>query len=185
MKFLPRSGGSRMESVLCRPLSSAAWLLPSFSCYEFCEPRPNRWTGTIRRPYFSTSNRQAALKEDPRYFPSTRTGFWQRTAHAVTHTVMVQNDHNRRVFSVGRVTGTLGGSFIFQGVASRTPANDGSCSAQCGAFPGYRSRAGMYCESSGLRLRRLFARGNNVRPQSRNPSSNTGTRTTSALEDQP
>ena len=28
----------------------------------------------------------------------------------------------------------------FQGVASRTPANDGSCSAQCGAFPGYRSR---------------------------------------------
>jgi len=54
----------------------------------------------------------AALKEDPRYFASTEDGFWRRTTHAVTHTVMVQNDYNRRVFSFGRVTGTLGGSFI-------------------------------------------------------------------------
>ena len=54
----------------------------------------------------------AALKEDPRYFASTEKGFWRRTTHAVTHTVMVQNDYNRRVFSFGRVTGTLGSSFI-------------------------------------------------------------------------
>lgn len=53
-----------------------------------------------------------ALKEDPRYFASTENGFWRRTIHAMTHTIMVQNDHNRRVFSFGRVTGTLGGSFI-------------------------------------------------------------------------
>ena len=54
----------------------------------------------------------AALKEDPRYFASNDDGFWRRTGHAVSHTVMVQNDYNRRVFSFGRVTGTLGGSFI-------------------------------------------------------------------------
>lgn len=54
----------------------------------------------------------AALKEDPRYFASTERGFWRRTTHAVTHTVMVRNDDNRRVFSFGRVGGTLGGSFV-------------------------------------------------------------------------
>jgi hypothetical protein len=43
----------------------------------------------------------AALKEDPRYFASTENGFWKRSTHAVTHTVMVQNDYNRRVFSSG------------------------------------------------------------------------------------
>jgi hypothetical protein len=43
----------------------------------------------------------AALKEDPRYFPSTGTGFWPRAMHAVAHTVMVQNDNNRRCFRWG------------------------------------------------------------------------------------
>jgi len=54
----------------------------------------------------------AALKEDPRYFASTENGFWRRTGHAVAHTMIVRNDHNRRVFSFGRLSGTLGGSFI-------------------------------------------------------------------------
>ena len=54
----------------------------------------------------------AALKEDPRYFAFTENGFRKRTTYAVTHTVMLQNDSNRRVFSFGRVTGTLVGSFI-------------------------------------------------------------------------
>jgi hypothetical protein len=54
----------------------------------------------------------AALKEDPRYLASTESGFWRRTSHAISHTVMVKNDYDRRVFSYGRVTGTLGGSFI-------------------------------------------------------------------------
>jgi hypothetical protein len=54
----------------------------------------------------------AALKEDPRYFASTESGFWRRASHAVSQTVIVKNDYDRRVFSYGRVTGTLGGSFI-------------------------------------------------------------------------
>ena len=54
----------------------------------------------------------AALREDPRYFASAEHGFWRRTYHAVAHTLIVRNDHNRRVFSVGRLSGTLGGSFI-------------------------------------------------------------------------
>ncbi|MCI0625459.1 MAG: hypothetical protein L0387_28080 [Acidobacteria bacterium] len=54
----------------------------------------------------------AALKEDPRYFASADNGFWRRTGHAVAHTMIVRNDHNRRVFSFGRLSGTLGGSFI-------------------------------------------------------------------------
>jgi len=54
----------------------------------------------------------AAMNEDPRYFSSTENGVWRRTLHAVSHTVMVRNDQNRRVFAVGRVTGTLGGSVI-------------------------------------------------------------------------
>ena len=54
----------------------------------------------------------AALKEDPRYFASADNGFWRRTGHAVAHTMIVRNDDNRRVFSVGRLSGTLGGSFI-------------------------------------------------------------------------
>ena len=54
----------------------------------------------------------AALKEDPRYFASAENGFWRRTGHAVAHTMIVRNDHNRRVFSFGRLSGTLGGSFI-------------------------------------------------------------------------
>jgi hypothetical protein len=54
----------------------------------------------------------AVLKEDPRYFASTERGVWRRTRHAVSHTVMVKNDYDRRVFSYGKVTGTLGASFI-------------------------------------------------------------------------
>ena len=115
----------------------------------------------------------AALKEDPRYFPSTRTGFWQRTAHAVTHTVMVQNDNNRRVFSVGRVTGTLGGSFISRAWHPERQQTMAHALRNAGLSLG-TEKAGMYCESPGLRLRTVFARGNNVRPQSGILPSNTG-----------
>jgi hypothetical protein len=54
----------------------------------------------------------AVLKEDPRYFASTERGFWRRLTHAMTHTVMAQRDDGRRVFSAGKVGGTLGGSLI-------------------------------------------------------------------------
>ncbi|MBI1983713.1 MAG: hypothetical protein HYS61_05905 [Acidobacteria bacterium] len=53
----------------------------------------------------------AALREDPRYFPSTRRGFVPRVWHAVSFTFAPRNDSGRRTIGVSRVAGALSAGF--------------------------------------------------------------------------
>jgi hypothetical protein len=54
----------------------------------------------------------AALREDPRYFPSTRRGFLPRVWHAVSFTFAPRNDNGERTLGVSRVAGALTAGFV-------------------------------------------------------------------------
>ena len=54
----------------------------------------------------------AALREDPRYFPSERKGVLPRLGHVVASTFVTRTDSGGRAFAVSRFAGTLGGAFI-------------------------------------------------------------------------
>jgi hypothetical protein len=53
----------------------------------------------------------AALREDPRYFPSERKGVLPRTGHALASTFVTRTDSGGRTFAISRFAGTLGGAF--------------------------------------------------------------------------
>ncbi len=54
----------------------------------------------------------AALREDPRYFPSARRGVLPRAWHAVTFTFAPRNDNGERTVGVSRVAGALSSGFV-------------------------------------------------------------------------
>ncbi len=54
----------------------------------------------------------AALREDPRYFPSESKSLLPRIGHALVSTFVTRTDSGGRAFAVSRVAGTLGSSFI-------------------------------------------------------------------------
>ena len=58
------------------------------------------------------SGAAAALHEDNRYFPSTETGFWKRTKHAVGSVFVSRNDAGQEHFAYSRFGSTIGTSFI-------------------------------------------------------------------------
>jgi hypothetical protein len=53
----------------------------------------------------------AALREDPRYFPSERKGVLPRLGHALASTFVTRTDSGGRTFAVSRFAGTLGSAF--------------------------------------------------------------------------
>ena len=54
----------------------------------------------------------AALREDPRYFPSERKGFLPRMGHALAATLVTRTDSGGRTFAVSRFSGAFGSAFI-------------------------------------------------------------------------
>jgi hypothetical protein len=54
----------------------------------------------------------AALHEDPRYFPSVRKGLWRRMAHAVRDTVLTHTDSGGETFSTWRMGSAYGEAFL-------------------------------------------------------------------------
>jgi len=54
----------------------------------------------------------AALREDPRYFPSARRGVLSRAWHAVSFTFAPRNDNGERTVGVSRVAGALSSGFV-------------------------------------------------------------------------
>ena len=54
----------------------------------------------------------AALREDPRYFPSERKGILPRMSHALASTFVTRTDSGGRRFAVSSFAGTLGSAFI-------------------------------------------------------------------------
>ena len=52
------------------------------------------------------------LHQDPRYFPSGQTGFFHRTAYAVSRIVVTRGDSGRREFNVSEVLGSAISSSI-------------------------------------------------------------------------
>jgi hypothetical protein len=53
-----------------------------------------------------------ALRQDPRYFYSSKRGFWPRTKHAVVHTFLTRTDSGGTTFSAWRFAGNYGASFV-------------------------------------------------------------------------
>lgn len=54
----------------------------------------------------------AALHQDPRYFPSERKGLWRRMAHAVRDTVLTHTDSGGETFSTWRMGSAYGEAFL-------------------------------------------------------------------------
>ena len=54
----------------------------------------------------------SALHEDPRYFRSRNTGFWNRAGHAVRGTVLTHTDAGGETFSVWRFGSAYGAAFL-------------------------------------------------------------------------
>jgi hypothetical protein len=54
----------------------------------------------------------AALREDPRYFPSGRRGLLPRAWHAVTFVFVPRNDHGGRTVGAARIAGALSAGFV-------------------------------------------------------------------------
>jgi hypothetical protein len=54
----------------------------------------------------------SALHEDPRYFRSRSTGFWNRTGHAVRGTILTHTDGGGETFSVWRFGSAYGAAFL-------------------------------------------------------------------------
>ena len=54
----------------------------------------------------------AALREDPRYFPSARRGILPRAWHAITFTFAPRNDNGERTFGASRVAGAFSAGFV-------------------------------------------------------------------------
>jgi len=54
----------------------------------------------------------AALREDPRYFPSERKGVLPRMGHALASTFVTRTDSGGRAFAVSRFAGAFGSAFI-------------------------------------------------------------------------
>jgi hypothetical protein len=68
------------------------------------------------------SGAAAVLHEDNRYFPSTDTGFWKRTEHAVGSVFVTRNDEGQEHFAYSRFGAALGSSFISR--AWQPPSED-------------------------------------------------------------
>jgi hypothetical protein len=54
----------------------------------------------------------AALREDPRYFPSESKGVLPRMGHALAYTFVARTNRGGSTFAVSRVAGALGSAFI-------------------------------------------------------------------------
>jgi hypothetical protein len=52
------------------------------------------------------------LHEDPRYFPSQRTGFWPRASYAVAHGFITRKDDGGNRLAYSRLMGVFGGALI-------------------------------------------------------------------------
>ncbi len=66
------------------------------------------------------------LHEDPRYFPSQRTGFWPRASYAVAHGFITRKDDGGSRLAYSRLMGVFGGALIsrtWQPEESRTVKN--------------------------------------------------------------
>lgn len=58
------------------------------------------------------SGAAAALHEDNRYVPSTETGFWKRSKHAIGSVFVARNEAGQEHFAYSRFGGAVGSSFI-------------------------------------------------------------------------
>ncbi len=54
----------------------------------------------------------AMFREDPRFYPSRKQGFWPRFGFAVAHTIIVKNDSGREQLSAGRIAGAFSSGFV-------------------------------------------------------------------------
>ncbi|HXN47821.1 MAG TPA: hypothetical protein VN893_14335 [Bryobacteraceae bacterium] len=54
----------------------------------------------------------STLHEDPRYFRSSSTGFWPRTAHALRGTLLTRTDRGGETLSMWRLGGAYGAAFL-------------------------------------------------------------------------
>jgi hypothetical protein len=69
----------------------------------------------------------AALREDPRYFPSTEAGVWRRTRHAIISTFLTRTDDGGRRISTWRFVGNYGSQFVSN--TWRPPSDRGNLDA--------------------------------------------------------
>jgi hypothetical protein len=56
----------------------------------------------------------SALHQDPRYYPSDRSGFWPRTKDALRGTVLTRTDSGGETFSTWRIGSAFGAAYISQ-----------------------------------------------------------------------
>ena len=54
----------------------------------------------------------STFHEDPRYFPSSGKGFWQRTGHALRGTVLTRTDSGRETPSIWRIGSAYGAAYL-------------------------------------------------------------------------
>jgi hypothetical protein len=54
----------------------------------------------------------AALREDPRFFPSGVHGMWRRTKYVMVHTLVARTDNGREQPAFGNYAGALGAAFF-------------------------------------------------------------------------
>ncbi|HYW46495.1 MAG TPA: hypothetical protein VE959_26755 [Bryobacteraceae bacterium] len=54
----------------------------------------------------------STLHQDPRYFRSSSTGFWRRTAHALRGTILTRTDHGGETLSIWRLGSSYGAAYL-------------------------------------------------------------------------
>jgi hypothetical protein len=67
------------------------------------------WSGIHNAMAFGLDS---ALHQDPRYFRSTGTGFWRRSAHAVRGTFLTHTDSGGEMISTWRIGSDYGSAFL-------------------------------------------------------------------------
>ena len=107
-----------------RPVGAVDPLHTPESCKELARPRSVEWgaAGYGKRLALTLAcsgihgvlafGLDSALHEDPRYFRSRSTGFWNRTGHAVRGTVLTHTDAGGETFSVWRFGSAYGAAFL-------------------------------------------------------------------------
>ena len=67
------------------------------------------WSGIHSTMAFGLDS---ALHQDPRYFRSRDTGFWQRSAHALRGTILTRTDAGGETFSTWRFGSAYGSAYV-------------------------------------------------------------------------
>jgi hypothetical protein len=99
------------------------------------------------------SGAAVALHEDNRYFPSTDTGFWKRTRHAVGSVLMARNQTGREHIAYSRIGAALGSSFISRAWQPPSATTSGDAAVNFGLTMGIDMGWNVFKEFCPARLR--------------------------------